>query len=88
MSFVLSQVAKLKKNIEYVFGASTYPAVQQILIHKGKVLKDETTMEANKVLEKSVITVTMTKVRLGLVMEVWGFGFSSLDVRFSRFLCG
>ncbi|XP_010485077.1 PREDICTED: uncharacterized protein LOC104763398 [Camelina sativa] len=54
-------VAKVKKNIEDVVGDSTYPAAQQILTHKGKVLRDETTMEANKVIEKSVIAIMMTK---------------------------
>ncbi|EFH50015.1 hypothetical protein ARALYDRAFT_326056 [Arabidopsis lyrata subsp. lyrata] len=33
------------KNIETVLGASEYPAAQQILIHKGKKLRDEATME-------------------------------------------
>ncbi|KAG7550817.1 Ubiquitin domain [Arabidopsis thaliana x Arabidopsis arenosa] len=54
-------VAEVKKNIETVLGASEYPAAQQILIHKGKKLRDETTMEANKVFEKSVIAIMITK---------------------------
>ncbi|CAL9230478.1 unnamed protein product [Arabidopsis halleri] len=56
-----ASVAEVKKNIETLLGASEYPAAQQILIHKGKKLRDETTMEANKVCEKSVIAIMMTK---------------------------
>lgn len=52
----------MKKNIETVLGdTSSYPAAEQSLIHKGKVLKDETTVEANNVSEKSTICV-MKKV--------------------------
>ncbi|KAF8048210.1 hypothetical protein N665_2609s0006 [Sinapis alba] len=47
-------VADVKKNIETVLGVT---AAEQVLIHKGKVLKDETTVEANNVSEKSVIAV-------------------------------
>lgn len=50
----------MKKNIETVMGVT---AAEQMLIHKGKVLKDETTMEANEVSEKSIIAVM--KVCLG-----------------------
>ena len=44
----------MKKNIEKVLGVT---AAEQMLIHKGKVLKDETTLEANNVSEKSIIGV-------------------------------
>ena len=44
----------MKKNIETVLGV---PSAEQGLIHKGKVLKDETTLEANNVSEKSIIAV-------------------------------
>ncbi|VYS66983.1 unnamed protein product [Arabidopsis thaliana] len=54
-------VAEVKKNIETVMGASEHPSAQQILIHKGEKLRDETTMEANKVFEKSVIAIIITK---------------------------
>uniref|UniRef100_M4CWQ1 DNA repair protein RAD23 n=1 Tax=Brassica campestris TaxID=3711 RepID=M4CWQ1_BRACM len=50
-------VADVKKNIETVLGVNAYPAAEQRLIHKGKVLKDETTVEANNVSEKSTIGV-------------------------------
>lgn len=51
------QVGDVKKNIETVMGVTAYPAAEQVLIHKGKVLKDETTLAANNVSEKSVIGV-------------------------------
>ncbi|GAB4828881.1 Ubiquitin receptor RAD23c [Ancistrocladus abbreviatus] len=54
-------VADVKKNIETVQGAAVYPATQQMLIHQGKVLKDDTTLEANKVAENSFIVIMLTK---------------------------
>ncbi|KAF3565680.1 hypothetical protein DY000_02018873 [Brassica cretica] len=51
-------VADVKKNIETVMGVT---AEEQMLIHKGKVLKDETTLEANNVSEKSIIGVIKRK---------------------------
>ncbi|KAF8048209.1 hypothetical protein N665_2609s0005 [Sinapis alba] len=51
-------VADVKKNIEIMLGVTAaYPATEQVLIHKGNVLKDETTVEANNVSEKSIICV-------------------------------
>ena len=57
---ICGQVADVKKNIETVLGVI---AAEQVLIHKGKVLKDETTVEANNVSEKS--TIGVMKVCLG-----------------------
>ncbi|KFK37713.1 hypothetical protein AALP_AA3G019400 [Arabis alpina] len=54
-------VADVKKNIETVQGADLYPATKLMLIHQGKVLKDETTIEENKVAENSFIVIMMTK---------------------------
>ncbi|KFK25846.1 hypothetical protein AALP_AA8G169700 [Arabis alpina] len=56
-SGLVLEVADVKKNIETVLGASEFPAAEQTLIHKGKVLKDETTMEANNVAEKSSVAI-------------------------------
>ncbi|KAL5727557.1 UV excision repair protein RAD23 B [Ranunculus cassubicifolius] len=42
-------VMAVKKNIEDVQGKDNYPCGQQLLIHNGKVLKDESTLEENKV---------------------------------------
>ncbi|TYK09101.1 ubiquitin receptor RAD23c-like [Cucumis melo var. makuwa] len=54
-------VADVKKNIETVQGADVYPAAQQMLIHQGKVLKDSSTLEENKVAENSFIVIMLTK---------------------------
>ncbi|KAA0034547.1 putative DNA repair protein RAD23-3 [Cucumis melo var. makuwa] len=57
-------VADVKKNIETVQGADVYPAAQQMLIHQGKVLKDSSTLEENKVAENSFIVIMLTKIYL------------------------
>ncbi|KAK6931492.1 Ubiquitin-associated domain [Dillenia turbinata] len=54
-------VADVKKNIEVVQGADVYPAAQQLLIHQGKVLKDGTTLDENKVADNSFIVIMLTK---------------------------
>lgn len=54
-------VGDVKKNIEGAQGAAVYPAVQQMLIHQGKVLKDETTLEENQVAENSFIVIMLSK---------------------------
>ncbi|CAI9752996.1 unnamed protein product [Fraxinus pennsylvanica] len=54
-------VADVKKKIETIQGSDVYPASQQMLIHQGKVLKDETTLEENKVAEKSFIVIMLSK---------------------------
>lgn len=57
------QVADVKKTIETLQGSDVYPAAQQMLIHQGKVLKDGTTMEENKVSENSFIVIMLSKVK-------------------------
>lgn len=52
----------MKKNIETVQGTDIYPAAQQMLIYQGKVLKDETTLEQNKVAEISFVVIMLSKV--------------------------
>ncbi|PWA97355.1 hypothetical protein CTI12_AA025600 [Artemisia annua] len=54
-------VADVKKNIETVQG-DVYPAAQQMLIHQGKVLKDATTLEENKVADSSFIVIMLSKL--------------------------
>ncbi|KAK7357804.1 hypothetical protein VNO80_17100 [Phaseolus coccineus] len=54
-------VSEVKKSIETVQGADVYPAAQQMLIHQGKVLKDATTLEENKVAENSFIVIMLSK---------------------------
>ncbi|PIN01996.1 Nucleotide excision repair factor NEF2, RAD23 component [Handroanthus impetiginosus] len=56
-------VADVKKNIETVQGSDVYPAAQQMLIHQGKVLKDDTTLEQNKVAEKSFVVIMLSKTK-------------------------
>ncbi|GER34996.1 ubiquitin family protein [Striga asiatica] len=59
------QVADVKKTIEGTTeskeGADKYPAAQQMLIYQGKVLKDDSTLEENKVAEGSFVVVMLSK---------------------------
>ncbi|XP_021296581.1 ubiquitin receptor RAD23d-like isoform X1 [Herrania umbratica] len=54
-------VADVKKNIDTAQGPDIYPAAQLMLIHQGKVLKDNTTLDENKVAENSFIVIMLTK---------------------------
>ncbi|CAH9104676.1 unnamed protein product [Cuscuta epithymum] len=54
-------IADVKKNIETVQGSNVYPASKLMLIHQGKVLKDGTTLEENKVAENNFVVVMMAK---------------------------
>ncbi|CAN6201853.1 unnamed protein product [Urochloa humidicola] len=56
-------VAEVKKIIETTQGQSTYPAEQQMLIYQGKILKDDTTLESNKVAENSFIVIMLSKTK-------------------------
>ncbi|PPR92587.1 hypothetical protein GOBAR_AA28090 [Gossypium barbadense] len=51
----------VKKNIEDIQGKDNYPCGQQLLIHNGKVLKDETTLAENKVSEDGFLVVMLSK---------------------------
>ncbi|KAL0724413.1 hypothetical protein Bca4012_039012 [Brassica carinata] len=53
----------VKKNIEDSQGKDNYPCGQQLLIHNGKVLKDETTLVDNKVTEEGFLVVMLSKSR-------------------------
>lgn len=57
-----NQVLGVKKNIEDVQRKENYPCGQQLLIHNGKVLKDETTLAENKVSEDGFLVVMLSKV--------------------------
>ncbi|XP_016194778.2 ubiquitin receptor RAD23d [Arachis ipaensis] len=57
-------VADVKRNIEREQGAEVYPAAQQMLIHQGKVLKDDTTLEDNKVAENSFVVIMLSKSKV------------------------
>lgn len=60
--FVKLKIMAVKKNIEDVQGKDNYPCGQQLLIHNGKVLKDETTLADNKVSEDGFLVVMLSKV--------------------------
>ncbi|GLU04755.1 hypothetical protein SLE2022_218870 [Rubroshorea leprosula] len=55
------KVADVKNHIEAVQGVDVYPAAQQMLIHQGKVLADNSTLEENKVAENNFIVVMLSK---------------------------
>ncbi|KAG8490507.1 hypothetical protein CXB51_016042 [Gossypium anomalum] len=54
-------VMAVKKNIEGIQGKDNYPCGQQLLIHNGKVLKDETTLADNKISEDGFLVVMLSK---------------------------
>ncbi|BBN00086.1 UV excision repair protein RAD23 [Marchantia polymorpha subsp. ruderalis] len=56
-------VIAVKKQIEDTQGRELFPCAQQLLIHQGKVLKDETTMDDNKVSENGFLVVMLTKTK-------------------------
>lgn len=72
----------IKKCIEDVQGKDNYPCGQQLLIHNGKVLKDESTLAENKVSEDGFLVVMLSKVTpfdlpllsLTAMFSTWNFG--------------
>ncbi|RWR75397.1 ubiquitin receptor RAD23b-like protein [Cinnamomum micranthum f. kanehirae] len=56
-------VMAVKKTIEDSQGKCSYPWGQQLLIHNGKVLKDESTLEENKVSEDGFLVVMLSKTK-------------------------
>nr|BAC76391.1 RAD23-like protein [Arabidopsis thaliana] len=58
---VLPTIMAVKKNIEDSQSKDNYPCGQQLLIHNGKVLKDETTLVENKVTEEGFLVVMLSK---------------------------
>lgn len=56
-------VLNVKKQIEQTQGAQTYPSEQQMLIYQGRVLKDGTTIEENKVSENTFLVVMLSKTK-------------------------
>ncbi|TVU32835.1 hypothetical protein EJB05_24594 [Eragrostis curvula] len=54
-------VMHVKKKIEEMHGKDTYPWGLQLLIFNGKVLKDESTLEENKVDENGFLVVMLSK---------------------------
>jgi len=56
-------VTAVKKQIEESQGKESFPCSQQLLIHQGKVLKDDTSMEDNNVSENGFLVVMLTKAK-------------------------
>lgn len=54
-------IMAVKKNIEDIQGKDNYPCGQQLLIHNGKVLKDESSLAENKVSEDGFLVVMLSK---------------------------
>lgn len=61
----------VKKNIEDIQGKDNYPCGQQLLIHNGKVLKDESTLAENKVSEEGFLVVMLSKVIFGPIIFLY-----------------
>ncbi|KAI4387495.1 hypothetical protein MLD38_005323 [Melastoma candidum] len=57
-------IMAVKKNIKDEQGKDSYPCGQQLLIHNGKVLKDETTLADNKVSEDGFLVVMLSKSKI------------------------
>ena len=60
--FAFDQIMAVKKKIEEIQGKDSYPWGQQLLIHDGKVLKDESTLDENEVSEVGFLVVMLSKV--------------------------
>ncbi|KAG8076286.1 hypothetical protein GUJ93_ZPchr0006g40867 [Zizania palustris] len=58
-----ASVTEVKRIIESTQGQNVYPADQQMLIHQGKILKDDTTLEGNKVAENSFLVIMLSKAK-------------------------
>jgi UV excision repair protein RAD23 len=71
LSLFPQQIMAVKKNIEDVQGKDNYPCGQQLLIHNGKVLKDETTLAENKVSEDGFLVVMLSKVYLFIYYNIF-----------------
>ena len=72
------QVADVKKVIESMQEQASYPADQQVLIHQGKVLKDDTTLEENQVIENNFLVIMLRQVGylfVILVARVYDLGW-------------
>ncbi|PAN04348.1 hypothetical protein GQ55_1G059100 [Panicum hallii var. hallii] len=54
-------IMAVKKNIEEKQGKDSYPWGQQLLIFNGQVLKDESTLDENKVSEDGFLVVMLSK---------------------------
>lgn len=62
MCVFLLKIMAVKKKIEDSQSKDSYPCGQQLLIHNGKVLKDETSLVDNNVTEEGFLVVMLSKV--------------------------
>ena len=60
-AFMEKTLTKVKKTIEETQGKDSYLWGQQLLIHSGRVLKDESTSEENNIKEDGFLVVTLSK---------------------------
>uniref|UniRef100_A0ACD6AJ90 Uncharacterized protein n=1 Tax=Avena sativa TaxID=4498 RepID=A0ACD6AJ90_AVESA len=58
-----ASVGEVKMIIESSQGQSVYPADQQMLIYQGKILKDDTTLAANNVVDNSFLVIMLSKAK-------------------------
>ncbi|KAL6844224.1 hypothetical protein ACP4OV_025897 [Aristida adscensionis] len=58
-----ASVSEVKKIIEATQGQSVYPADQLMLLYQGEILKDDTTLEGNKVAENSFLVIMPFKAK-------------------------
>ncbi|KAK1358129.1 Ubiquitin receptor RAD23 [Heracleum sosnowskyi] len=56
-------IMSVKKSIEDIQGKDNYPCGQQILIHSGKVLKDESSLAENNVSEDGFLVMMLSKTQ-------------------------
>ena len=68
----------MKKVIESMQEQASYPADQQVLIHQGKVLKDDTSLEENQVVENNFLVIMLRQVGYVFVIlvDTWAHGKS------------
>ncbi|XP_057810623.1 probable ubiquitin receptor RAD23 isoform X2 [Salvia miltiorrhiza] len=62
--FLPEAVEDVKTIIESNQGENVYPASQQMIIYQGKVLKDGTALEENKVAESSFVVIMVSKSKV------------------------
>jgi UV excision repair protein RAD23 len=72
-----------KKKIEEIQGKDIYPWGQQMLIYKGKVLKDESTLDENQVTEDEFLVVMLSKV--GCLCDLYNRNCASSVLCFGLF---
>jgi hypothetical protein len=75
----------VKNNIEEIQGKDNYPWGQQSLIFNGKVLKNENTLEENKVKQGGFLVVMLTKA--GCMYHPYSICFSEIFDNYETVQC-